>query len=124
MTITRAPRGVTLIEAAIVLAIVAIVASAAMPSFGAFIETRRLDGAATQLAADVRAARAEAIQRGSGVRLTLHHASWGDCYVVHTGGADQCRCDEDGAASCIGDAQALETVRRPTPGRLPHHAKV
>jgi type IV fimbrial biogenesis protein FimT len=124
MTITAAPRGVTLIEAAIVLAIVAIMASAAMPAFASFIETRRLDGVATQLAADVRTARAEAVQRGSGVRLTIHHAGWGDCYVVHTGAAEQCRCDEHGAASCTDGAQALRTVQLPAQDRVSLQANV
>jgi type IV fimbrial biogenesis protein FimT len=114
----RAHRGITLVEAAVVVAVAAIVASSAMPSFGAFLETRRLDAAATRLAADLRDARAAALQRGSGVRVTLHHAAWGSCYVVHTGAASQCRCDEHGAAACDGGALALKTVQLPASERI------
>jgi type IV fimbrial biogenesis protein FimT len=124
MPARRAPRaphaecGITLIEAAIAVAVAAIVASTALPAFGAFIETRRLDGVATRLAADLREARAQAQQRGSGVRVTLHHAPWGDCYVVHTGAATQCRCDEQGPAACDGGALALKTVQLPSRERI------
>ena len=114
----RAARGVKLIEAAIVVAVTVIVASAAMPAFGAFIETRRLDGVATQLATDLRQARAEAMQRGSGLRVTLQRAAWGSCYVIHTGSATQCRCDEHGPAACDGPARALKTVQLPARDRI------
>jgi type IV fimbrial biogenesis protein FimT len=114
----HAERGITLIEAAITVTVAAVVAATALPALGRFIETRRLDGVATQLAADLRAARAQALQRGSGVRLTLHHAAWGDCYVVHTGAAAQCRCDEHGAAACDGAALALKTVQLPAHDRI------
>jgi len=116
--IRRTQRGVTLVEAAIVVAIVVIAASAAMPAFGGFIETRRLDGVAARLAADLREARAEAMQRGGGLRITLQHAPWGSCYVIHTGSATQCRCDEQGPAACDGGAQALKTVQLPARDRI------
>jgi type IV fimbrial biogenesis protein FimT len=108
---SSAPRGVTLIEAAIAVALVAIVASAAVPSFTTFIETRRLDGVATRLAADLNEARAEALQRGSGLRVSLQHADWGSCYVVHTGSAGQCACDAAGPARCTDGALAVKAVR-------------
>jgi type IV fimbrial biogenesis protein FimT len=117
----RAPHaqcGITLIEAAIALAVAAIVAATAVPALAAYIDIRRLDGVAMRLQADLREARALALQRGSGVRLTLHHAAWGDCYVVHTGAANQCRCVEQGAASCDDGALALKTVQLPAGGRI------
>ena len=45
-------RGVTLIEAAIVLTVTAVIAGTAAPSLRAVIDGRRLDAAANQLATD------------------------------------------------------------------------
>ena len=119
-----AARGITLIELAIVVAVVAVTASAAAPALGAFIETRRIDGIASQLALDLQEARAEAIRRRSGVRFTVHQAAWGSCYVVHTGSASQCRCEPTGRALCDGGAQALRTVQLDAGGRLGVQANV
>ena len=87
-------RGLTLVEAAVVIAVVATVATTAAPSLQRLIDQRRLDAAATQLAADLQLARNESIARNRVVRLSWHAGS--SCYVVHTGRADQCLCTADG----------------------------
>jgi len=113
MQTSRAERGVTLVEAAIVLAVVAIVVSAAAPGFRAFIEKQRLDGVARQLAADIRGTRQEAMLRNTPLRLAVE----GSCYLIHTGAASQCRCGATGTAVCSGGASALKTVMlRPADG--------
>ncbi len=104
-------RGVTLVEASIAMAIAAITMAAAAPSFRGLIERQRLDGAAAQLASDLQFARAEAVMRNTPLRVTLHEAAWGHCYVIHTGAAQECRCDASGAAVCEGEAEALKTVQ-------------
>jgi len=124
MLAPQAPRGVTLIEAAIALAIAAVIATSALPGLGSFIETRRLDAAATRVAADLRQARAEALLRGSGLWFSVQHADWGDCYVLHTGRAGQCRCEPTGPASCDGEAQALKTAQLPAADRFALQANV
>ena len=113
MTTRQRLRGVTLVEASVVVAITAITVSTAAPSFHGFIEKQRLDGVAAQLAADIQFARAEAVQRNTALRLSVKSAGWGGCYVIHTGAAAECSCSESGAAHCSGDAAELKTVQLP-----------
>ncbi len=103
-------RGITLIEAGIVLAVVAILAAGAAPSMQSVIDTRRLEGTAAQLAGDIRWARSEAIARNTSLRLRVQAAANGGCYVIHTSAADECNCLAPGPAQCSGDAQAVKTV--------------
>ncbi|MES2098225.1 MAG: GspH/FimT family pseudopilin [Pseudomonadota bacterium] len=103
-------RGVTLIEAGIVLAVIAIAAGAAAPGMQDLIDARRLDGAATQLATDIQFIRTEAVARNEALRLSFHATSAGSCYVVHTGNADQCSCSAAGPAQCSGAAREVKTV--------------
>ncbi|MFT3956188.1 MAG: GspH/FimT family protein [Piscinibacter sp.] len=91
-------RGITLVEAAAVIAIVAVTASAAAPGLQRLIERYRLEAAATRFAADLQLARNESIARNRVVRLSWHAAS--ACYLLHTGPADACSCDAAGAAQC------------------------
>jgi len=111
-------RGITLVEASIVGAIAAITLTAAAPSFQHFIEKQRLDGAAAELASDIQFARAEAVLRNTGLRLSLHGLPWGSCYVIHTGAKDQCRCAASGPAQCSGDAQQVKTVQLRADSRI------
>lgn len=62
----RAPaaRGFTLLEAGIALAVVAILATAALPGLGHRLQRQRLQGAAQSLAADLNEARFEAARSG------------------------------------------------------------
>jgi type IV fimbrial biogenesis protein FimT len=103
-------RGFTLIEAGIVLAVVAIVAAGAAPSMQSVIDARRLEGTAAQLAGDIRWARSEAIARNAALRLRLQPAANGGCYVIHTSATDECSCLAAGPAQCSGEAQAIKTV--------------
>lgn len=76
-------RGFTMLEAMIVLAIVALVASLALPSFSAAAERARLKAAAEGLAADLAEARFEAAKRGSALHVEIHSGTeW--CWNVAT----------------------------------------
>jgi len=109
-TSSSAQRGVTLIEACIVLAVTVIVAGAAAPGMRDLIDARRLDGAATQLATDIQFIRTEAVARNEALRLSFHATSAGSCYVIHTGNTDQCSCSTPGPAQCSGAAREVKTV--------------
>ena len=104
-------RGITVVEAAIAMAIAAIAASAVVPGLGSVVEKQRLEGVASQLASDLQQARAQAVLRNTGLRLSIHAAPWGSCYVVHSGAVGQCECEASGPAVCSGSAQPLKTVR-------------
>lgn len=110
--------GLTLIEAAIVLAITAIVAATAAPSLAAFVDKRRLDGAATALVADIHFARSEATAQRRALRLSVHSSGATSCWVVHTGPAAQCTCANVGPAVCTGGAAEIKTAILPAAERV------
>ena len=113
----RDQRGFSLLEATIVVAIVAIVGAAALPSFTALIDARRLDGAATRLAADLQFARSEAMARNRALRLSVGAGGGATCWVVHTGAAADCSCAAAGVA-CTNGALAIKSVVLPTAERV------
>src|SRR5438309_2859572 len=109
-----AQRGITLIEACMVLAISAVLIGAAVPGLQGVIDARRVNGAASQLATDLQAVRTEAVLRNQPVRLSFYSRADATCWVVHTGSAAQCACDAPGAAVCGGGATAIKTVQWPS----------
>jgi type IV fimbrial biogenesis protein FimT len=113
----RGQRGFSLLEAAVVVAIVAIVGATALPSFGVLVDARRLDGAATRLAADVQFARSEAIARNRSLRLTVAAGAQATCWVVHTGAAADCGCSV-AAVACANGALAIKSVVLPSTERV------
>ena len=117
-------RGITAIEACIVLAVTAIVATTAAPGMQDLIDNRRLDGAATQLATDIQFIRTEAVARNQPLRLSFHATPGGSCYVIHSGAADQCNCAVAGPAQCSGDAREIKTVTVPSAERVTLQANV
>jgi type IV fimbrial biogenesis protein FimT len=125
-TTTRpaAQRGITLIEASIVLAVTAIVATSAAPGMSALIDARRVEGIASQLATDLQLIRTEAIARNQPLRLSLHASPGGSCYVIHSGAADQCTCAAPGPAQCSGDAVEIKTVTVAATDRVALQANV
>ena len=111
-------RGVTLIEAAIALAIVAIVASTVAPGFQGLVARKRLEGVATQLATDLQYVRTEAVARNEPVRVSFHTDPAGSCYVIHTGAKAQCHCSGPAPARCDGEAVQIKTVYLPVALRV------
>lgn len=107
--------GITLIETLVTLAVSAVLATTALPSFSRWLDQQRLHGAAQQLLADLQLVRTEAVARQQGLRLSVLPASpsGGSCYVLHTGGAGACSCaPANGApAVCGGGASEVKTVR-------------
>jgi type IV fimbrial biogenesis protein FimT len=109
--------GFTLIEVSVVIAVAMVIALAVAPTFQDLIDSRRLTGAAEQLASDIQHVRSAAVARNQTLRVTFDASSGFSCYVVHTGGAGDCRCAATGQAACSGAARTLKTVAIPT-GRI------
>ena len=87
--------GFTLLEAVIALAILAVVATLALPSFGTAAERARLKAAAETLSADLSEARFEAARRAQPLHVELSPgAGW--CWVVAT----RAGCPCEGDATC------------------------
>jgi type IV fimbrial biogenesis protein FimT len=118
----RLQHGFSLIETMVVVTIATIAATSAAPGMQDLLDTRRLDGLATTLAADLQLARNEAIARNQPVRLSWSAA--GACYVVHTGSVAQCSCGADGPAVCSGGAAQIRTLRWASADRVTVQANV
>jgi len=105
-------RGITLIEACMVLAVSTVLATSAAPGMQDLIAARRLDNAASQLANDIHLIRTAAVARNQALRLSFLPRAGGSCYVIHTGGAGQCECGSSAGspAVCQGGAREIKTV--------------
>lgn len=91
-TAFRRQSGVTLIEAATVLAITGVLLGAALPNADAARQRRHVEGAAAQFETDVHLARSTAASLGRTVRLDFQSGAGAACYVLHTGAAGNCDC--------------------------------
>lgn len=102
--------GFTLIDSLVVVATLAVTLGTALPGLQAARQARQLEGAAAQLSTDVMHARSLAVAMVTPVRLSVQQQRGGACYVVHTGHAGDCSCDDQGRATCTGGAQSLHAV--------------
>lgn len=83
------PRGLTLVELMIGLAICAVLMSLAVPSFAQYLQRQRLKAAAQGLELDLREARFEAARRGSALFVSFRGGpDW--CYTLST--SPDCDC--------------------------------
>lgn len=96
----RVQQGITLIELMIVLAVAAILAVMAAPSFRDQVVSQRVKGAAEGLVAALQNTKAEAIKTNSVTRIVFTpaatnnvHADW--CYGMTPPGAATCVCTVD-----------------------------
>lgn len=75
--------GVTLVEMLIVIAILAILSAAAVPSFNDFVKTQRMRAMATDLQLSLVRARSEAIKRNTNVTLApVTAGSWQSGWTI------------------------------------------
>lgn len=110
----HAGQGWTLIEALVVLALVAILLAQAMPTMSTWQDARRVDAWAQRFAADWRWARDLASSTGLDLRVTWQSHAATSCYLVHTGPQGACRCQHtDPQADCQPGAQAWRVVHLP-----------
>lgn len=91
--------GFTLVEMMVVIAIITILASVAIPSFGSFFDRHRLRGAADTLFGDLQFARMEAIRNNQFVFVNIKTgSSW--CYGMKVGSACDCSKPSSDANYC------------------------
>ena len=109
----RKQRGFTLVELMIVIAVLAVIATLAAPSFNNFILTQRLKAISAQFTTDVQFARTEAVSRNQFVRLRFSGNVNESCYVIFTG-ANNIACDCINTPVCAVTAQEIRTVRVPS----------
>jgi type IV fimbrial biogenesis protein FimT len=99
-----------LVELAVTTAVAAVAVTAAVPSFESMRQQRSLIGHADQLLHDLQYARSEAVARNRNVRVAFAQTEGGSCYVLFTGGLDDCGCVDAGPADCAEGAEELKTV--------------
>ena len=91
-------RGVTLIEVLVVVTIIGILASFAIPSYQDTIERNRLKQAAESLKSDLQLARTEAIKRSQDIAISRSPGNAGAwCYGLNI--ASACTCSTAGSCS-------------------------
>lgn len=118
-------QGVSIIEAMIVLCVIALVAGVSAPSFESIRQRAELSGVAGQIETDVHFARSEAVARNRTLHLTLMEAAdGGNCYVVHEGPAPSCSCAQLERAACAGAADVVRAMVLPSAGRIRLSANV
>jgi type IV fimbrial biogenesis protein FimT len=90
--------GFTLVEVMIVIAIIGIIASLAVPSYRDMVESNRLKQAAESLKSDLQFARAEAIKKSSNVLVTRSTGTGGSwCYGATIKAS--CSCSQTDASA-------------------------
>lgn len=105
----RAPRGFTMIEMLVAVALVIIILAVAVPSFGDMISRQRVRSINAELMTDLQYARSEAIQRSKKIVIRFGSNTTLTCYSVYTlVPAGDCYCNAV-PPRCTGTAVALKT---------------
>jgi type IV fimbrial biogenesis protein FimT len=117
-TPARRQRGFTLVEGLIVMTIVALSLSTAVPSFRAAMERRHLEGAAAQLETDIQLVRSLAVAQNRSVRMNFSSDAHGSCYMAFNGAASDCQCSPGGAPVCNAAQSIARHVGFETGGAL------
>lgn len=102
--------GLTLVEMLMVLCIASILVGTQAGQFASALARKPLEGAAAQLETDIQYTRAAAVARNRVLRIDVATEGDRSCYVVHTGGAADCRCGAAGAPVCQEGVEALRYV--------------
>jgi type IV fimbrial biogenesis protein FimT len=115
---SRPPRGFTLVELMVGIAILAILLAITVPPFKKMIASQRLKNANAELVASLQFARSEAIARNQYVRVSLAPlpSATMTCYVVYVKlipGNVTCDCTKPPGTACSVAGTELRTVQIP-----------
>jgi prepilin-type N-terminal cleavage/methylation domain-containing protein len=99
-------RGFTLLEAAITLAVLAIVAAAAVPSYHNMLARQQLRAAGEQLALDLRMAREHALRSGQPVFVNAREGAKDWCWGLSSG--QPCDCAGGVPACSLGRGRSAD----------------
>lgn len=91
----EANRGFTVVELMVVVGVIAIVASLALPSYRTLIEKRQVTSGAQQIGAFLSAAQLEAVKRNEIVAVHYEFTEEGDWCIGAVLGAEDCICSDD-----------------------------
>jgi prepilin-type N-terminal cleavage/methylation domain-containing protein len=100
--------GLTLLELLVCLALLGILLSQALPSFGQLKQRQRLELVAQTLLTDLQQARSEAVLHGETVQFRFSQHPLGSCYIIYLGASAQCRCSDAGQAQCTAPAAPIK----------------
>ena len=110
--------GFTLIEVVFTIAIMAVLASLAMPSFSQFMATQRIRNASFDMIAALTLARSEAITRNASIDLLRSSSAWqGGWKVSADAGATALLNQQPYSDLTITDSAALSTITYGKDGR-------
>jgi prepilin-type N-terminal cleavage/methylation domain-containing protein len=114
----RHASGFTLIEALIVMALIAIIVALAGPPFADYLKMQRLRGIAGELATDLAYARSEAVSRRNYTQVRVQSNSAMSCYIiaVRTTPVTTSMCDctlAPGARCTDPDTTEVKTIQVP-----------
>ncbi len=104
--------GFTLIELMVVIAVVAIITSFALPSYRMLIEKRQVTSGAEQLAAFISSAQIEAVKRSNNVSVSYTTSDSDTWCVGMVVGLTACDCQETDPTSTSPLACAIDTQLR------------
>jgi type IV fimbrial biogenesis protein FimT len=120
----RIQRGVSAVEAMIVVSITTILVGAGAPSLDTLRQRHELIGLAGQIETDLQFARSEAVSRNRALRLTFGRNDGASCYLVHEGPSPACTCGEIARDACSVDGAIVRTLVLPAPSRVHLSANV
>jgi type II secretory pathway pseudopilin PulG len=100
-----------MIELLVVVAVTAILAMVAAPSFNEFILKQRLKGVTNQIVTDLQFARAEAASRNLPVWVRFGANANVSCYTIFVGTANGCSCTAP--TTCTANGTEVRTVSTP-----------